>query len=163
MLTLMRLGITGQLAKSVCSTDAGVDDRDRPLHAAQRQPLARERRAQGVDAAGMLVAELKFRRIIGYCDLAKLVVAMERHADRAKSAPADPLSPLTLSRQKPLLSDSQFTSWPPPTIHDDPAILRERPRRGAWPSAPPARKCHLVLKRTGRPLLGLDLVNGLTN
>ena len=30
-------------------------------------------------AAGMLVAEQQFRRIIGYRDLAKLVVAIERH------------------------------------------------------------------------------------
>ena len=31
-------------------------------------------------AAGMLVAEQQFRRIIGYRDLAKLVTAIERHA-----------------------------------------------------------------------------------
>jgi putative transposase len=31
-------------------------------------------------AAGMLVAEKQFRRIIGYRDLAKLVIAIERHA-----------------------------------------------------------------------------------
>jgi hypothetical protein len=31
-------------------------------------------------AAGMLVAEGQFRRIIGYRDLAKLVIAIERHA-----------------------------------------------------------------------------------
>jgi hypothetical protein len=30
-------------------------------------------------AAGMLLAEQKFRRIIGYRDLAKLVIAIERH------------------------------------------------------------------------------------
>jgi hypothetical protein len=35
-------------------------------------------------AAGMLVAEQQFRRIIGYRDLAKLVIAIERHADRVK-------------------------------------------------------------------------------
>ena len=38
-------------------------------------------------AAGMLVAEQQFRRIIGYRDLAKLVIAIERHADRASSPP----------------------------------------------------------------------------
>lgn len=39
-------------------------------------------------AAGMLVAEQQFRRIIGYGDLAKLVVAIERHALRsAQSSP----------------------------------------------------------------------------
>jgi putative transposase len=31
-------------------------------------------------AAGMLVAEQQFRRIVGYRDLAKLVIAIERHA-----------------------------------------------------------------------------------
>ena len=31
-------------------------------------------------AAGMLVAEQQFRRIIGYRGLAKLVIAIERHA-----------------------------------------------------------------------------------
>ena len=31
-------------------------------------------------AAGMLVAEEQFRRVIGYRDLAKLVIAIERHA-----------------------------------------------------------------------------------
>jgi len=30
--------------------------------------------------AGMLVAEQQFRRIIGYRELAKLVIAIERHA-----------------------------------------------------------------------------------
>ena len=39
-------------------------------------------------AAGMLVAEQQFRRIIGYRDLAKLVIAIERHADRVKLAEA---------------------------------------------------------------------------
>ena len=39
-------------------------------------------------AAGMLVAEQQFRRIIGYRDLAKLVIAIERHADRVKLAAA---------------------------------------------------------------------------
>jgi hypothetical protein len=33
-------------------------------------------------AAGMLVAERQFRRIIGYRDLAKLIIAIERHAAR---------------------------------------------------------------------------------
>ena len=34
-------------------------------------------------AAGMLVAEQQFRRIIGYRDLAKLVIAVERHTTLA--------------------------------------------------------------------------------
>jgi hypothetical protein len=39
-------------------------------------------------AAGMLVAEQQFRRIIGYRDLAKLVIAIERRAARL-AHPAD--------------------------------------------------------------------------
>ena len=38
-------------------------------------------------AAGMLVAEQQFRRIIGYRDLATLVIAVERHALRIAPAP----------------------------------------------------------------------------
>ena len=37
-------------------------------------------------AAGMLVAEQQFRRIIGYRDLATLVIAIERHHMRASDA-----------------------------------------------------------------------------
>ena len=37
-------------------------------------------------AAGMLVAEQQFRRIIGYRDLATLVIAIERHHMRATDA-----------------------------------------------------------------------------
>ncbi len=40
-------------------------------------------------AAGMLVAEQQFRRIIGYRDLAKLVIAIERHALVATSKNID--------------------------------------------------------------------------
>jgi hypothetical protein len=39
-------------------------------------------------AAGMLVAEQQFRRITGYRDLAKLVIAIEHHA--ARTAPPSP-------------------------------------------------------------------------
>ncbi|MGH2881742.1 MAG: IS256 family transposase, partial [Solirubrobacteraceae bacterium] len=39
-------------------------------------------------AAGMLVAEQQFRRIIGYRALAKLVIAIERHVDRVRPATA---------------------------------------------------------------------------
>lgn len=37
-------------------------------------------------AAGMLVAEQQFRRIIGYRHLAQLVIAVERHALRVAAA-----------------------------------------------------------------------------
>ena len=49
-------------------------------------------------AAGMLGAEQQFRRIIGYRDLAKLVIAIERHAilgapkDHVRQEVAEPVT-----------------------------------------------------------------------
>ena len=80
-LTLMRLGITGQLAKTLCSTNP-CESMIEIVRYTQRNV----KRWQDGDmrkrwtAAGMLVAEQQFRRIIGYRDLAKLVIAIERHA-----------------------------------------------------------------------------------
>jgi putative transposase len=86
-LTLMRLGIGGQLAKTLCSTNP-CESMIEIVRYTQRNV----KRWQDGDmrkrwtAAGMLVAEQQFRRIIGYRDLAKLVIAIERHADRVKLA-----------------------------------------------------------------------------
>ncbi len=80
-LTLMRLGITGQLAKTLCSTNP-CESMIEIVRYTQRNV----KHWQDGDmrkrwtAAGMLVAEQQFRRIIGYRDLAKLVIAVERHA-----------------------------------------------------------------------------------
>jgi transposase-like protein len=80
-LTLMRLGIDGQLAKTLCSTNP-CESMIEIVRYTQRNV----KRWQDGDmrkrwtAAGMLVAEQQFRRIIGYRDLAKLVIAIERHA-----------------------------------------------------------------------------------
>ena len=88
-LTLMRLGITGQLAKTLCSTNP-CESMIEIVRYTQRNV----KRWQDGDmrkrwtAAGMLVAEQQFRRIIGYRDLATLVIAIERHALLA--APKDP-------------------------------------------------------------------------
>jgi putative transposase len=88
-LTLMRLGITGQLAKTLCSTNP-CESMIEIVRYTQRNV----KRWQDGDmrkrwtAAGMLVAEQQFRRIIGYRNLAKLVIAIERHADRVKLAKA---------------------------------------------------------------------------
>ena len=50
------------------------------------QDARRDRRRRDArTAAGMLLAEQQFRRIIGYRDLAKLVIAVERHALLAAS------------------------------------------------------------------------------
>ena len=79
-LTLMRLGIDGQLAKTLCSTNPCES-----MIAIVRSTQRNVKRWQDGDmrkrwtAAGMLVAEQQFRRIIGYRDLAKLVIAIERH------------------------------------------------------------------------------------
>ena len=80
-LTLMRLGITGNLAATLCSTNP-CESMIEIVRYTQRNV----KRWQDGDmrkrwtAAGMLVAEQQFRRIIGYRDLAKLVIAVERHA-----------------------------------------------------------------------------------
>ena len=80
-LTLMRLGITGNLAQTLCSTNP-CESMIEIVRYTQRNV----KRWQDGDmrkrwtAAGMLVAEQQFRRIIGYRDLARLVIAIERHA-----------------------------------------------------------------------------------
>ena len=77
----MRLRIDGQLAKSLCSTNP-CESMIEIVRYTQRNV----KRWQDGDmrkrwtAAGMLVAEQQFRRVIGYRDLAKLVIAIERHA-----------------------------------------------------------------------------------
>jgi putative transposase len=77
----MRLGITGQLAKTLCSTNP-CESMIEIVRYTQRNV----KRWQDGDmrkrwtAAGMLEAEQQFRRIIGYRDLAKLIIAIERHA-----------------------------------------------------------------------------------
>jgi putative transposase len=80
-LTLMRLGITGKLATTLCSTNPCES-----MIEIVRRTQRNVKRWQDGDmrkrwtAAGMLAAEQQFRRIIGYRDLATLVVAIERHA-----------------------------------------------------------------------------------
>ena len=83
-LTLMRLGITGRLAQTLCSTNPCES-----MLGIVRSTQRNVKRWQDGDmrkrwtAAGMLQAERQFRRIIGYRDLAKLVIAIERHASAA--------------------------------------------------------------------------------
>jgi transposase-like protein len=83
-LTLMRLGIGGQLAKTLGSTNPSES-----MIEIVRHTQRNVKRWHNGDmrkrwtAAGMLVAEQQFRRIVGYRDLAKLVIAVERHAARA--------------------------------------------------------------------------------
>jgi putative transposase len=78
-LTLLRLGITGQLAKTLCSTNPCES-----MIEIVRHTQRNVKRWQNGDmrkrwtAAGMLEAEKQFRRIVGYRDLAKLVISIER-------------------------------------------------------------------------------------
>src|SRR3954468_21450417 len=89
-LTLMRLGITGQLAKTLCSTNPCES-----MIEIIRRTQGNVKRWRDGDmrkrwtAAGMLVAEQQFRKIIGYRDLATLVIAVERHALRAAATNPD--------------------------------------------------------------------------
>jgi putative transposase len=80
-LTLMRLGITGRLAKSLSSTNP-IESMIEIVRHTQRNV----KRWQDGDmrkrwtAAGMLGAEQQFRRVVGYSDLPNLITAIEhRH------------------------------------------------------------------------------------
>jgi putative transposase len=82
-LTLMRLEITGQLAKTLCSTNP-CESMIEIVRYTQRN-VKRWRDGdmrRRWTAAGMLAAEQQFRRIIGYRDLANLIIAIERHTLR---------------------------------------------------------------------------------
>ena len=86
-LTLMRLGITGQLAKTLCSTNPCESMIEIVRYTQRNVKRWRDgNMRKRWTAAGMLVAEQQFRRIIGYRDLAKLVIAVERHALRTATA-----------------------------------------------------------------------------
>jgi putative transposase len=80
-LTLMRLAITGTLAQTLCSTNP-CESMIEIVRYTQRNVKCWQDgdMRKRWTAAGMLVAEQQFRRIIGYRDLAKLVIAIERHA-----------------------------------------------------------------------------------
>ncbi len=79
-LTLMRLGITGQLAKTLASTNPCESMIEIVRHTQRNVKRWRDGdMRKRWTAAGMLAAEQQFRRIIGYRDLAQLVIAIERH------------------------------------------------------------------------------------
>jgi hypothetical protein len=79
-------GCCGQLANTLCSTNP-CESMIEIVRYTQRNV----KRWHGGDkrkrwtAARMPVAEQRFRRIIGYRNLAKLVIATERHADRGRA------------------------------------------------------------------------------
>ena len=82
-LTLTRLGVTGNLKRTLQSTNPC----ESMLEIVRRTQRNVKRWSSGEmalrwTAAGMLEAEKQFRKIIGYRDLATLVVAIERDHDR---------------------------------------------------------------------------------
>ena len=90
-LTLTRLGIRGQLKRTLESTNPCES-----MIECVRRSARNVKRWQSGDmalrwtAAGMLEAERQFRRIIGYRDLAKLAVAIEREiAQTAAPTPTE--------------------------------------------------------------------------
>jgi putative transposase len=88
-LTLTRLGVTGQLKRTLESTNPC----ESMLEIVRRTQRNVKRWSSGEmalrwTAAGMLEAEQQFRRIIGYRDLATLVVAIERDLSRPTIATA---------------------------------------------------------------------------
>jgi putative transposase len=101
-LTLMRLGVDGKLAKTLSSTNPCES-----MIEIVRHTQRNVKRWQDGDmrkrwtAAGMLVAEQQFRRIIGYRDLAKLVIAIERHHLTTTVAQPDNQQPTQTVRQPP--------------------------------------------------------------
>jgi hypothetical protein len=89
-------------------------------------------------AAGMLVAEQQFRRITGYRDLAKLVIAIEHHTAPALHPPSPP--PSTPRHRKPLPCDQQIpeaalkvprrSGHPPDMTFADPSPSSDPSRTG---------------------------------
>lgn len=90
-LTLQRLGIRGSLKTTLASTNPC----ESMIECVRRTSRNVKRRQSGDmalrwTAAGMLEAERQFRRIIGYRDLAKLALAMERDLARTTTpSPAE--------------------------------------------------------------------------
>ena len=79
-LTLTRLKIGGQLSKTLSSTNPCESMIEIVRHTQRNVKRWRDGdMRKRWTAAGMLLAEQQFRRIIGYRDLAKLVIAIEPH------------------------------------------------------------------------------------
>lgn len=97
-LTLIRLGVGGKLAKTLSSTNP-IESMIEIVRHTQRnvkrwQPGDMRKRWT---AAGMLQAEAQFRRIIGYSQLAELVIAIERHHLILESKNSSPPAVVTKS------------------------------------------------------------------
>jgi len=87
-LTITRLGVTGALKKTLASTnpiESMIECVRRSSHNVKRWQNGEM--ALRWTAAGMLEAEGQFRKIIGYSDLAKLAVAIERDLTAQTATP----------------------------------------------------------------------------
>jgi putative transposase len=95
-LTVTRLGVRGRLKRTLASTNPCESMID-----TVRRVARNVKRWQNGDmclrwtAAGMLEAEQQFRKIIGYPDLAKLAVAVERDAAARRAADTPSTTPHT--------------------------------------------------------------------
>jgi putative transposase len=100
-LTLSRLGIRGQLKRTLASTNP-CESMFEIVRRTQRNVKRWSSGEMGLrwTAAGMLEAERQFRRIIGYRDLAKLSVAIECDLSR-ESQTARPRRPLSSQPSNP--------------------------------------------------------------
>jgi putative transposase len=78
-LTLTRLGIGGQLAKTLCSTNPRESMIRSPATPSATSSAAKTATCASAGPAGMLQAEQQFRRITGYRDLAKLITTIKPH------------------------------------------------------------------------------------
>ena len=88
-LTLTRLGVTGNLKRTLESTNPCESMIEIVRHTQRNvKRWSSGEMALRWTAAGMLEAEQQFRKIIGFRDLATLVVAIEREHDRRRHADA---------------------------------------------------------------------------
>jgi putative transposase len=87
--TLTRLGVGGNLKRTLESTNP-VESMIEIVRSTQRnvKRWSSGEMALRWTAVGMLEAERQFRKIIGYRDLATLVIAIEREPDRRQATAA---------------------------------------------------------------------------
>jgi hypothetical protein len=111
-----------------------VDDRDRPLHPAQRQALARGRHAQALD---------RRRDVSPRSSSAgsSATATSPSSSSRSNATPTASSSPrrrvsLTLTHPNSLPCNSQSVERPPPKFHDDSDILERGVMGYSYPSRP---------------------------
>ena len=94
--TVTRLGVRGRLKRTLASTNPCES-----MLECERRTSRNVKRWHNGDmclrwtAAGMLEAERQFRKVIGYTDLAKLAVAVERDVAAKRAADTPTTSPHT--------------------------------------------------------------------